>query len=261
MRHLVVSILFVFLWVCAPLAYGSEAAATFESWEPSSHALSLAQDVEATPMDRSRTAHLVQRFEHLVLDAKLAHQPTQQQIASALDASWVVASCWPTDLFDRRLQNPETDDLADLRTFFEDPATLTGVRARLGVLLTEYEVYAQAMSESLAKALCLPERQGAIISSLKRDFLQQQVIQSAMCESPLWWKSFARLSTDASSIEAKVVMPSLPPGEVAPVPRMTWADLDLRRFPLALDPAVPPWAAAAALALNADCRIMSLANL
>ena len=168
MRHLVVSILFVFFWVCAPLAYGSEAAATFESWEPSSHALSLAQDVEATPLDRSRTAHLVQRFEHLVLDAKLAHQPTQQQIASALDASWVVASCWPTDLFDRRLQNPETDDLANLRAFFEDPATLTGVRARLGVLLTEYEVYAQAMSESLAKALCLPERQGAIIVAQER---------------------------------------------------------------------------------------------
>lgn len=264
MRHWVISILGFCLFAFAPIAHsahGAEVAALPESWKPATAALGLAKDIAATPLDRSRTAQLAQRFQRIVLDAKLANQPTQLQISSGLDASWVVASCWPADVFDRRLQISESEDVPNVRAFFEDAAALKEVRGRLGLLRAEYDVYAQAMNESLAKVLCPKERQEAIISSLKQDFIRQQAIQKAMCASPLWWKSFARLSTDTSSISAKAVMPVLPPGEPVPVQPLTWSDWALRAFPMALDPVVPPVTAAAALGLDADCRIMSLSNL
>ena len=264
MRHLVASILWVIFCSfapIAPIAHAAEVAAMPESWKPSVAALGLAKDIAATPLDRSRTAQLAQRFQRIVLDAKLANQPTQLQISSGLDASWVVASCWPADVFDRRMHISESEDVPNLRAFFEDAAALKEVRDRLVLLRTEYNVYAEAMNESLAKALCPKERQDAIISSLKRNFIRQQAIQNAMCSSPIWWKTFARVSTDSSSITAKAVMPALPPGEPAPVQPMTWSDWALRRFPIALDPAVSPVTAAAAFALDADCRIMSLSNL
>ena len=161
------------------------------------------------------------------------------------------------------MQAPDEADVQRIRDYFALPEEVQQLRSRLAVVRTEYGVYTAAISLALDKALCPKERSYAILFHLRKDFVRQQAIQRAMADSPLWWRSLARLTIDAGSITAKFVEPipnaSEPP--VAPAARTTWADHSLQRFPLVLDQAVSASTAAAALSLDADRTIMSLANL
>lgn len=232
-------------------------------WAPSPAAIATLKDLSAVPLDRARTALVAGRFLRLLDVAKPLPAPSETATAQALEATWIVSSCWKPEFVDQRMQAPDEEDVQRIRDYFAHPEEVQQLRTRLTTIRTEYGVYTAAISTALDKALCPKERADAILFHLRKHFVRQQAIQRAMADSPLWWRSLARLTIDAGSIVAKVVEPVPNAGEppVAPAARTTWADRSLQRFPLALDPAVSASTAAAALGLDADRTVMSLANL
>ena len=219
------------------------------------------KESSATPLDPIRSTRLAERVLHLLAAANFTHPPNQAQVAKALDATWIVASCWKIDFFDQRMTVAEDIDLQHMRDYFDQSEQAKVLPARLSIIRAEYEYYTSTISEALAKALCPKERKDAIIFQLKKNFIRQRAILDAMSKSPLWSDSLIHITMDVGSIAAKSINPRPNPGEPALVHKTTWADRSLLRLPLVLDPAVTPSIAAATLSFDADRLIMSLVDL